>query len=120
MNRTTTLIFAILLAVGFVLWDLGVGCESRSILWPTIDTRFAPGFSERAFAKVAIGMSEEEVRRLLGPPLGISRYSHYPTMATWCYSGDGACPWGDFAWTYHAVTFREGKVAEITRRWYYD
>jgi inner membrane protein len=32
-------------------------------------TEYAPGFSERAFASVAPGMSEAEVAQLLGPPL---------------------------------------------------
>ncbi len=37
-------------------------------------TEYAPGFSERAFAAVASGMSEAEVAQLLGPPLTQSWY----------------------------------------------
>lgn len=33
------------------------------------DTRYAPGYSEEAFSRIRVGVTESEVRSLLGEPL---------------------------------------------------
>jgi len=87
---------------------------------PGIDTRYAPGFSEQAFAQVRVGMPEIEVRQLLGEPLsafpGHDREYDYILS----YTGDGACSWGDFAWKHRWVKIREGRVQGVDRGWSYD
>jgi outer membrane protein assembly factor BamE (lipoprotein component of BamABCDE complex) len=56
-----------------------------SIVWSQrSQTRYASGFSERAFASLPDGTSSEEVLRLLGPPLQRKEISNGTTV--WYYS----------------------------------
>src|SRR6266850_1069661 len=56
-----------------------------SIVWSQRpQTRYASGFSERAFASIPVGTSAEEVLRLLGPPLQRKKMSNGTTV--WYYS----------------------------------
>jgi outer membrane protein assembly factor BamE (lipoprotein component of BamABCDE complex) len=56
-----------------------------SIVWSQrSQTRYAPGFTERAFASIPVGASAEEVLRLLGPPLQSKEISNGTTV--WYYS----------------------------------
>ena len=93
------------------------GIESYCYVYPSIDTRYAPGFSEGKFAEVHAGMSKEEVVRLLGDPLGgISARE----SSRWSYSGDGKCHWADWAWLGRHVVFENEVVVETIARVWYD
>ena len=81
-------------------WDLFgyifAGCLAALLLAaffgmaPTIpwtSTRYAPGFSERAFADVSVGTSVQTVRQSLGEPLSI--LTNNQGSAWWFYSEPG-------------------------------
>ena len=89
-----------------------------SYIYPTIDTKFAPGFSERVFSQVTTGMQASVVTRMLGQPL--YREPHRDGRETWGYTNDGKCSWGDFAWLGREITFRDGRVILVEKRVYYD
>jgi outer membrane protein assembly factor BamE (lipoprotein component of BamABCDE complex) len=93
---------------------LFVGLESYCVIYPSIDTRYAPGFSEPKFAQVKIGMTREEVLKLLGPPLGATSSNR------WSYTQDGKCRWADWAWLGREVIFRDDHVVEKVARVWYD
>lgn len=82
---------------------------------PAIDTRFAPGYSEEAFASLQVGMTKDEVLQRLGPPLNAQ------ADQSWVYSEDGACTWWDFAWLARGVQFDpQGRVIETRAVVNYD
>ena len=56
----------------------------------------------RAYVPVPAGASRD---------VGAVRYS---------YTGDGRCPWGDFAWHGREVWFRDGVVKGVVRHTYED
>lgn len=92
-----------------------IGIEGYNPFYPAIDTRFAPGYGEAAFAAVQPGMTKVEVLQLLGPPLNAQRDQ------AWAYSEDGACPWWDFAWLARSVQFdAQGRVVETRAAVHYD
>ena len=93
-----------------------IGGESYFYLYPAIDTRFAPGYSETAFEKVKVGMTKDEVLSLLGPPFDPGTVG----QNRWHYSQDGACFWADWAWLSRAVLFKDDRVVEKIARVYYD
>jgi hypothetical protein len=51
------------------------------------DTEYAPGYREEVFSKVALGVTEAEVARLLGPPLQTKQFSDGTTC--WYYTRHG-------------------------------
>lgn len=110
MVATTLLVLPV---VGYLAW----GGESYCILYPGIDTRYAAGFSEKAFATIEVGMTKEEVIRRLGEPFGGA-----PARAgsRWSYTSDGACPWADWAWLGREIVFKDDRVVERISRVYYD
>jgi outer membrane protein assembly factor BamE (lipoprotein component of BamABCDE complex) len=117
MNKTRTafIVVAILLTAGFGY--LFVGMESYCVLYPSIDTRYASGFTESNFEKVQVGMTKDEVVSLLGDPLGgISVRSR----SRWSYTQDGNCRWADWAWFGREVVFRDDRVVEKVSCIYYD
>jgi hypothetical protein len=66
-----------------LLWLLFSGDPVRDAvigLFLSEDTEYAAGYSERLFRSIHDGMTEEDVRNLLGPPLGES----------WFYGSTGA------------------------------
>ena len=82
---------------------------------PWIDTRCAPGFSENGFNAVTNGMSKEQVRRLLGEPLGTDQvkqewhpYYKPESVEEWYYTSDGKCVWADWAWLGRRICFNAG------------
>lgn len=92
-----------------------IGIESYFPLYPAIDTRFAPGYTEQAFAALEVGMTKEEVLQRLGPPLNAQ------ADPAWVYSEDGACGWWDFAWLGRGVQFdAEGRLIETRAAVHYD
>lgn len=104
-------------AVAAVLFAFLPG-ESYNYIWPSIDTVYAAGFSERAFSQVTTGMQASAVLQLLGPPL--DKQLRTNDEETWYYSRDGRCSWGDFAWLARTITLREGRVISVEKRVYYD
>lgn len=93
------------------------GVESYCYVYPSIDTRYAPRFSERKFAEVRAGMSMDAVITLLGQPChrGSGRNS-----VRWSYTQDGKCLWADWAWLGREIVFKDGRVVERVSRIYHD
>jgi outer membrane protein assembly factor BamE (lipoprotein component of BamABCDE complex) len=93
------------------------GVESYCYVYPSIDTRYASGFSESKFAEVRAGMSMNEVITLLGEPYhrGGGRNS-----VRWSYTQDGKCFWADWAWLGREIVFMDVLVVERLSRVYYD
>ena len=112
------MVLALSLAGLFALLDLVGGGERRSLLWPGIDTHYAPGYSEQAFSTIKPGMTRAQVDALMTRPLAITQVS--PDTVRYHYTSDGKCPWGDFAWKGREVLFKNGVVVEIYRDWYHD
>ena len=72
MSRFALMVVALAAALGLVGW-----------WWLTRDTTiYAPSYSERAFARVQVGMRLEEVHSLLGKPIAVRRGTR---PETWCY-----------------------------------
>jgi hypothetical protein len=92
--------------------------EAYCFFYPSIDTRYAPGFSEKRFATLKVGDAAQRVEAILGPPLVSTDVTG--GAAVWLYTSDGKCQWGDFAWLYRAVKIDNGVVAEIVSRVMYD
>jgi outer membrane protein assembly factor BamE (lipoprotein component of BamABCDE complex) len=101
----------------FVLWIYG-RLECYCVFYPGIDTRYAPGYSESAFSLVTTGMTTEAVEQKLGAPLHTD--TNRDGTIRWCYTEDGKCWWGDFAWLGREVTFRDGRVVQVFKRVYED
>jgi hypothetical protein len=107
--------------------------ESYMPFYPEIDTQFTQGFSWENFNKVTVGMTEGEVRTLLGKPyentpMGdtyisveekVPNRSEYPSHC-WAYSQDGKFKFWDFAWNRVQVCFDEQGIVEYkdTQFWY--
>lgn len=91
--------------------------EAYCFFTPSIDTQYAPGFSEQAFSQISTGMTAEVVQQKLGAPLNI--YQH-AKGELWSYTLDGKCKWGDWAWLCRAVNIKDGRVDEIISEVSYD
>ena len=110
----------------FVLFDLGCGFEGRSVLWPSIDTVYAPGYSEGAFRTIRAGMTRRQVDAIMCKPLFVHRMAGVgytlpdAGYMRYSYTRDGRCPWGDFAWLGREVRFQDGVVVEVFSDLYYD
>ncbi len=115
-RRRRAAVFGISGVIAFSLY-MCFGFESYNYVYPSIDTRYAPGFSERTFAQVRAGMSVDDVVTLLGEPYhrGVGRNS-----VRWSYTQDGKCSWADWAWLGREIVFEEGRVVERISRIYYD
>lgn len=95
--------------------------EAYCFFYPSIDTQFALGFSERAFNEVKTDMPVGVVEQMLGQPLWVEEYAkNGKTGEIWYYTLDGKCKWGDWAWQCRKINFRDGKVVEVIKRWQYD
>jgi outer membrane protein assembly factor BamE (lipoprotein component of BamABCDE complex) len=95
-----------------------VPCENYNYIYPSIDTKFAPGFSEHGFSQITTGMQASVVMQILGAPL--YQGPNNDDTETWAYTRDGKCSWGDFAWLGREITFRDGQVILVVKRVYYD
>jgi hypothetical protein len=145
--RRVVVAMLLLMVATFVAADLGMfddGGERECLIWPTIDTRFAKGYSESAFNRIRIGMTREQVDRIMCAPLFAEVYTKpeplLPSIGTWLgvdpaspsvlpawlhevpsgaasyrYTCDGAAPWGDFAWQRREVFFEDGRVTAVFR-----
>jgi hypothetical protein len=93
MMRKILLVVAVLLVVG-----------TSALLYRMMDsTEYSPGYSEKAFKEVREGMTEADVRRLLGEPLlvhlsnpGVTRW--YGPPGSWVNEYGGLiCPSPDWS-----------------------
>jgi hypothetical protein len=79
------------------------------------DTEYAPGYSAAAFAQLRVGMSEREVRALLGPPLeGDAVPSSGAAWWLWTRSP------GSNSYRVRGVVFIDGRVAAVHHKFYVD
>ena len=94
--------------VGFVFFILlaayySLGFESYCWWNPSIDTQFAPKYSEELFLTIKSKMSEDEVGKAIGEPF--EKYKKERRIVIWYYSKDGKSKGGDWAWLNRAVYF---------------
>jgi len=117
MKRTATLsVVTLLILSGLFVYSR---CELICFFDPWIDTQVSPGFSDAAFQKIRIGMSQDEVVTLLGQPL--SKISKKRSgCIEWWFTRDGKCKWGDFAWMARSVMLSNQTVVEIHSMTHYD
>jgi outer membrane protein assembly factor BamE (lipoprotein component of BamABCDE complex) len=76
-----------------------------------MDTKWAAGYSERNFSKVRVGMSQDEVRRIMGEPIW------NPNPDYWGYTESPSST------HYHQRGFvfsPSGKVTQIVKGFYFD
>ena len=78
------------------------------------DTPYAPGYSDSAFRKVREGMTEDEVRDLLGQPLDRWSLDNNRFGRRWSKSPS------DGNYKLRVVIFTEGKVTRKTSEFYLD
>jgi hypothetical protein len=119
MFRTLKILTRVIAFVGVLLVLLAfVPHENYNYIYPSIDTTFAPGFSEGAFSQITNGMPASVVIQMLGKPLFQGPAKDGTEL--WSYSTDGKCSWGDFAWLGRWIWFRDGQVVFVERRVYYN
>lgn len=93
--------------------------EAYCFFYPSIDTQYAPGFSEEKFLAIRVGDTAESVEKSLGLPL--SRRADQGGIVVWKYTSDGKfAPFGDFAWLYRALTMSNGLVIKIEKEILYN
>jgi len=79
------------------------------VIAPRWNTRYAPGYSERAFGTIVVGDSEERVLDLLGEPLERGSSVNDPSLTYLWY----AKPiWGE-SHLLRNITIKHGKVTQI-------
>lgn len=79
------------------------------------DTEYANGYSEASFRTVKLGAAQDDVRRLLGPPLSEVHSQADASDVCWVYSRSPT----DRAFRARGFCFSKGKVVELFRFWYY-
>ena len=102
--------------------------EGYCVVWPSIGTRFAEGYSSSGFSRVERGMTEYEVVSLIGRPLSRQRGRPAPSGwfdwqqgdQTWQYGQDSSARGGDWAWLSREVVFRDGRVVQKVSWTYRD
>lgn len=112
----------IIVVVGLIFLTISYGwcyTESYCFFLPSIDTKFAEGYSEEKFQNIHNGMTIEKVILLLGSPLETITNKD-SKVATLYYSQDGAAPFGDFAWLGRVVLIKNGLVLDKGATVYYD
>ena len=109
-----------LIGVGYCFWCYA-HTEAYCFFCPSIDTRYAPGFSEERFSQIRSGMTAQAVQEVLGGPLYVQPYvEDRKEGELWFSTLDGKCKWGDWAWLCRQVDFREGRAVAVIRRVGYD
>jgi hypothetical protein len=78
------------------------------------DTEYSRGYSDQAFRTIKVGMTEQEVLAILGPPL--ERASLGGTRETWRWSRSP----GSKSYRVRAVVFEARRVVAIHREFYVD
>lgn len=83
--------------------------------YPEIDTVFAKNFTWERFDQVKPGMSQDEVRQLLGEPFQGEERTNLYAPYLWEYTHDGKFCCHDFAWFYVVVEF-DPDTLRVTRK----
>ena len=117
MRQRSRAVLAAFTAVGVLSFGYLLFPENYCFFYPSIDTRYAPHFSEQRFAEVRVGMTHEEVIALLGEPFGGVAAN---SSTHWAYTQDGKCSWKDWAWLGREIVFVHGRVSRKIARIYYD
>jgi hypothetical protein len=103
---------AAIVSVLFILLRLSGYPEGYCYFYPSVGTRFTPGFSEFNFAKVKPGMSQSDVQTLLGQPLFMQ--TNRKGIEEWYYSLDNDKGF-DVAWLVRIVEFTNGIVLNTVK-----
>ena len=106
---------AMLFVVFFVLSGCG---EGYCYFYPSIDTRYATGYSEKAFQSITPGMTRPQVDAMMCAPLGV--WTNLDATVDYDYTRDGKSWIGDFAWFGREVRFSNDVVVATESRIYYD
>ena len=94
-------------------WSLdGVDGMLLGLVLPD-DTVYAEQYSDAGFRQVAIGVSEAEVRRILGPPLEIGAHDG---ASLFRYTRTA----NDSNYYVRVIVFRDGRVSEKRHQFYVD
>lgn len=79
-------------------------------------TEYSAGYSDRGFRQVRVGMTEQQVRELIGEPLDTYSVRHSLDDVGWRYARSPR------SHSYHVrvVLFKTGRVSRIFRDYYVD
>ncbi len=102
--------------------------EGYCLVWPSIGTAYARGYTDSGYSRVKPGMTRDKVLSMLGEPLSRSFIRPAPPgMAlyqrgdeTWQYSQDSSARGGDWAWLSREIVFRGGVVVQKVEWTYHD
>ena len=121
-RKWTAFTIALLLSLGVLATAFSV-LGVTDLLEPEINdmlsighTEYTPAFSAWNFLKVRRGMSEEQVRELLGSPFLEFDIPEEPGIKGWRYSRSP----NDQSYNVRVIHFRERVVVDILRRHYVD
>jgi hypothetical protein len=67
--------FACSLVVAFVLGSVACLAVLAGLLFSSFDTEYAAGLTRASWGKVQLGMSEQQVKALIGEPLEVDTYA---------------------------------------------
>ena len=107
-----------MLALLFVFLMLSGYSEGYCYFWPSIDTKYAEGYSEKEFEQIAVGMARTEAEAIMCQPLGVG--TNKSGLVQISYTCDGAAPFGDFAWFGRGLEISNGVVTRVVKRMYMD
>jgi len=103
--------------------------EGKHIIYPYLDTKFASKYTPDKFEEIKIGMSIEEVKKIVGEPLYTGSGYKNSANLNLHYTGDGKLlskrkstnSYSDLAWYSSSVEIGENKkVVSIEKGWVYD
>jgi len=116
LRLVASAVVATLLILGTVYHFYSLDGLFGSIAAAAMDkgTVYAPGYTDRAFRRVAPGMSEADVRELLGEPLHVDE-TRWGTVI-WSYSKSPS----DASYRYRNVVLESGRVVRIRHGLYLD
>jgi len=122
-----------LILVAFITFIIGQAplIEGKHYFDPYIDTQFAEDYSPDKFEEIKIGMSLEEVKKIIGKPLYNGEGYEDQNNTNFYYTGDGKLlnntedswknGYDDFAWYRSSIEVdNENIVISIDKGWSYD
>lgn len=102
--RTVVLVLSLVMCAAVCIVVLSI-----RVIAPRLNTRYAPGYSERAFGTIVVGDSEERVLDLLGEPLERGSSVNDPSLTYLWY----AKPIRGESHLVRNITIKHGKVTQI-------
>src|SRR6185295_17995773 len=108
-SRFNVVLFVMIIFLGFGLWWYSQG-ELYCFFYPSIETKYAPGFSEKRFHRISAGMTTNEVEVTLGKPIHILPLNG---LELWEYTSERSLPFVDFAWLRREITISNGIVLAV-------